>query len=284
MNFILNECSLHGQFKSTEDFLKSLRANLHCFSLVRSQKNGMIRKIADFYKCQITAGQSLADLKRYPKSDELTRLRIALDKEIKTEPYWDISPVHNYGAPYWMGGEDMAATAVAEAVERSESLLSFDSEIYSDRRLLVERDGEAHTVISIYRPSYLAECFGSQMGLERDECLRARYAETRLDCSLLEKEYGAAELEKEEYNLLLGTLDKFVRHESWEAIGLDDGLEYKKYTPSSKEDDWFINSEYCDQTIMKFRFSSRMRCFGYRKGDRFRLLRIERDHKRSNKG
>lgn len=38
------------------------------------------------------------------------------------------------------------------------------------------------------------------------------------------------------------------------------------------------------KTIMKFRFSGRMRCFGYRNGEHFRLLRIERDHKRSNKG
>lgn len=36
--------------------------------------------------------------------------------------------------------------------------------------------------------------------------------------------------------------------------------------------------------LMKFRFSRRMRCFGYRKGNRFRLLRIERDHKKSDKG
>ena len=122
------------------------------------------------------------------------------------------------------------------------------------------------------------------MGLERDECLKARYAGTRLDCTLLEKEYGTEHLEKEEYVLLLGTLDKFVRHESWESIGLDDGLEYKKYTPSSDEEDWFRNSVYSNQTIMKFRFSRRMRCFGYRKGNRFRLLRIERDHKKSNKG
>ena len=36
--------------------------------------------------------------------------------------------------------------------------------------------------------------------------------------------------------------------------------------------------------IMKFRINDKMRCFGYRKKDYFRLLRIERDHKISNKG
>ena len=284
MNFILNEKSLYGQFNSTDEFLESLEANLQCFRLVRSQKDGEIRKIADFYKCRITKECSLGDLKQYPRSDELSRLRIALDKEMRTEPYWDYAPEHNYGMAYWMGDEDMAATAVAEAIARQESLLSFDSVVYSDCELCIKCAGEEYSVISIYHPAYLVECFGERMGLERGECLKARYAGTRLDCSLLEKEYGAERLEKDEYALLIGTLDKFVKHESWESIGLDDGLEYKKYTPSSTEEDWFRNSVYSDMTIMKFRFSSRMRCFGYRKGERFRLLRIERDHKRSNKG
>ena len=35
---------------------------------------------------------------------------------------------------------------------------------------------------------------------------------------------------------------------------------------------------------MKFRFSGVMRCFGYRKGDRFRVLRLERDHTVSDNG
>lgn len=258
MNFILNEKSLHGQFKSVDEFLKSLEPNLQCFRLVRSQEGGVIRK--------------------------MSRLRIALDKEIRTEPYWDFAPEHDYGRSYWMGYEDMSATAVAEAAARQENLLSFDSAVYSDCKLCIKCAEKEYSVISIYHPAYLEECFGEQMGLERDERLKARYAGTRLDCSLLEKEYGAERLEKDEYDLLIGTLDKFVKHESWESIGLDDGLEYKKYTPSSVEEDWFRNSAYSDQTIMKFRFSSRMRCFGYRKGDRFRLLRIERDHKRSNKG
>lgn len=284
MDFILNERSLHGQFRSVDEFLKSLGANLQCFKLVRSQKQGEIRKIADFYKCKITEELGLGELRHYPRSDELSRFRIALDKEMRTEPYWDLEPVHDYGISYWMGEEDMAATAVAEAAVRQESLLSFDSAVYSDRRLCIKCDGDEYNVISIYRPAYLAECFGEQMGLERDECLKARYAETRLDCTLLEKEHGAEYLEKEEYVLLLGTLDKFVRHESWESIGLDDGLEYKKYTPASDEEDWFRNSVYGNQTIMKFRFSRRMRCFGYRKGNRFRLLRIERNHKKSDKG
>lgn len=36
------------------------------------------------------------------------------------------------------------------------------------------------------------------------------------------------------------------------ARGADDGLEYKKYTPSSDEEEWLRNSVYSNQAIMKF--------------------------------
>lgn len=107
--------------------------------------------------------------------------------------------------------------------------------------------------------------------------LKIRYEGTRIDCTTLETEYGADILEKSEFNMLISTLDKLVEHESWESIGRDDGLEYKKYTPSPKNN-WFRDGKYKGKTIMKFRYSKVMRCFGYRKGDKLRLLRLERDH------
>ena len=89
-------------------------------------------------------------------------------------------------------------------------------------------------------------------------------------------------MEKNEYHLLLSSLDKFIEL-SWTDIEKDDGLEYKKYKPSPKEN-WFKNSPFRRQTIMKIRFSDVLRAYGYRHNDRFRLLRFERDKKKSDKG
>lgn len=284
MDFLLNEKSLYGQFQSIEDFLDTLPANLRCFDLVKAQAEGQIWKISDFYKCQVTREIKVGELQRYQMTDALLKLRLVLDKEIRTEPYWDLTPHHDYGDAYWMGDEDVSATAIAEAAERGTGVLSFDSPAYSDQELIVKRGENRFRVGSVYRPRYLVEHFAEQMGLDGDECLKARYEGTRIDCTLLETEYGTRILEHKEYNLLIDTLDKFVNHESWESIGLDDGLEYKKYSPPSNRDNWFFNTPYRDKTIMKFRFSKKMRCYGFRKGERFRLLRLERDHKESDKG
>ncbi len=114
--------------------------------------------------------------------------------------------------------------------------------------------------------------------------LLIRYEGTRIDCSTLENDYGTSILEKNEFTELISTFDKFVNHESWESIGIDDGLEYKKYTPSSPKDNWFGGIKYKGKTIMKFRFSRVLRCYGYRKGDRFKVLRFERNHSVSDNG
>lgn len=284
MDFLLNEKSLHGQFESTEEFLKSLTGNLSCFRLVREKLEGEIWKLTDFYKCRITESITIARLKEYPASDELRRFRIALEKVTETTPFWDEDPVHDYGESFWCSSQDVSATSIAEAAVRGNGLLSFLSEEYIDRRLDVTAGKNEYQVYSIYTPRYLVESYKENMSLSRDEYLKIRYKGSRLDCTLLEEEYGAAFLEKDEFSGLVKTLDKFVRHESWESIAMDDGLEYKKYSPARDKDDWFANSHYRTQQIMKFRFSDKMRCFGYRKNDYFRLLRIERDHKKSDKG
>ena len=122
------------------------------------------------------------------------------------------------------------------------------------------------------------------MNIRGDELLRIRYNGTRLDCRSIELKYGTANLEKDEIDQIISSFDKFVRHESWETIALDDGLKYKKYSPSSITDDWFNNARYRGKVIMKFRCSSVLRCYGYRKAEKFIVLRLERDHKISNNG
>ena len=83
---------------------------------------------------------------------------------------------------------------------------------------------------------------------------------------------------------IYGTLDKVVQHESFETMAKDDGLEYKKYTPKQKGKNWFSSAKYRNKCIMKIRCNDIIRAFGYRKGDQFKILRIERDHKISNYG
>ena len=139
-------------------------------------------------------------------------------------------------------------------------------------------------VDSVFSVKYLIGNYGSRLGISRDDILIERYRGTRVDYSTIEREFGANSLEENEYNLVMGTLDKVVQHESFETMAKDDGLEYKKYTPKQKGKNWFSSAKYRNKCIMKIRCNDIIRAFGYRKGDQFKILRIERDHKISNYG
>lgn len=117
-----------------------------------------------------------------------------------------------------------------------------------------------------------------------NEYINTRYKNTRLNFSRLEEDFGFESLEKNEIEDCIESFDRFVDHENWENLNRDRSLNYKEYSPSSKKDDWFRNTEYSGKKIYKFRCANPKRCFGYRENDQFYVLRIERNHKISDKG
>lgn len=279
MEFILNEKSLNGQFDNVEMFLQSLRENIRCFQLIHKNPENRIYKMTNFHQCYITENDRICDLSKHPLTDELMRFQYALANEIYCDPYWDDMCRHNLEKSYIYNGEDVVATSLAEATEYDCSILSFFKEEYVDCSLSIDVDSEEYIVHSIYSPGYLLELYDHELEIDRPTYLKIRYENTRIDCSFMDSDSGLDNLEMDEFDLLIGTLDKFVQHNSWEDIAVDDGLKYKKFHAQTQ---FFKN--YRKQTIMKFRFSDAMRVLGYRRENRFRILKLERDHKMSDKG
>ena len=283
MEFLLNEKSLEGQFDSITSFLMSIKPVIKNIELIH-KSNMPIYKTTDFYNCKITKNKKLCDLKNCEYAEELLRLKLSLDREIYDKPQWDMEPFHDLYEEFMWNKENVTTTSLAEAAIRNGALLSFYMEVFKDKILEISNEQNTYYVNSIYTRQYLVEKYRDQMKIEPEEYLKIICEDTRIDCSTLEEKYGAKILEKDEFDSLITTLNKFINHESWETIAIDDGLEYKKYTPKEKKKNWFVGSKYSGKTIMKFRFSDTMRCFGYRKGDKFKILRLERDHTISNNG
>jgi hypothetical protein len=280
MEFILNDESLCGQFDKVSDFLESLRQNIKCFQIINNSEENKIYKTFKFYENKVTKSDKLLDLKKY-NDDELVSFLIQLDEIIYENPYWDNDFKQDLSENYTYKDKDINCTSIAEAAENKIPLLSFRYEEFMDKELDVYKGKECIKIQSIYTPKYLTEKFGKELKMNRIDRLRTMYNNTRIDCSLLSQDCGINELEESEFELLIGTLDKFINHASWESIATDDGLEYKKYHNTSNNSPFW---RYKDKTIMKFRFSSVMRVFGYRRGDRFRVIRFERDHRLSDNG
>lgn len=226
---------------------------------------------------------------RISEDDELKSFQLSLDAEVYDRPYWDDECVQNLESSYWWNDRNVSVTGMAEAAATSNQLLSFRMDGLVDRKIDIKEitsDGKQNMfdVDSVFSVKYLIGNYGSRLGISRDDILIERYRGTRVDYSTIEREFGANSLEENEYNLVMGTLDKVVQHESFETMAKDDGLEYKKYTPKQKGKNWFSSAKYRNKCIMKIRCNDIIRAFGYRKGDQFKILRIERDHKISNYG
>lgn len=85
---------------------------------------------------------------------------------------------------------------------------------------------------------------------------------------------------------LIEGLDRFDAACTWKDIMGDRFFNYKSYQPSSEKYNVFANSRFSEKSIDKFRCGqhSKVRCFGYREGERFYVLKIERDHSYSDHG
>lgn len=284
MEFLLNEKSLNGQFDDEEQFLISLKPMIRTIEIIQQCPDMEIYKIENFHERNITADERLCDMKLKGISDELVGFKLKLDNVLYREPYWDKNPTHDVFQEFTWNEEDVSGTSLAEAAVTHNGVLSFDLDEFRDCILQIINGENYYKVCSVYTPKYLIEQYNKIIDIDIKRMLLITYESSRIDCSTMEEKYGVSILQKDELKEFILTLNKFVNHESWSDIERDDGLEYKKYTPSSEKDNWFRGNRYKGKTIMKFRFSSVMRCYGYRKGDRFRILRLERDHKISDKG
>lgn len=136
----------------------------------------------------------------------------------------------------------------------------------------------------MYSYDYLEEYLWKNKETDIYDYLKARYIDRRLDFSKFEKEYGFLDFSQSEIEDCIEAFDRFEEAEGWDEIVRDRTLNFKRYSPASNKDDWFRKSEFKDKKIYKFRCKNTKRCFGYREGEKFYVLRMERDHKISDNG
>jgi len=114
---------------------------------------------------------------------------------------------------------------------------------------------------------------------------KLKFQETNLNFSLIEDKYGFDSLNSNQIKEFLNAFMEFSKM-TWEDIIKSDGLEYKQYNKPKKLKvlGWFRDAPYKNTDIYKFRITQKYRCFGYRKGNEFFILRFELDHKISDQG
>ncbi|MWC30773.1 MAG6450 family protein [Paenibacillus sp. MMS18-CY102] len=287
MEVVLNELSLDGQFDSLELFLTTLRSTIKLQKILEIANAPLLRH-HELYQRQVTSQLSLFQVltdNSMRTSSEVRSFKILLQKLMYEEPFWTSSPKHNSFDKYLFLGSEMQGYSIAEACERGKIILSFAHEHFRDEQIEVIKNGDSITLLNIISPDTLINLiWESNLIIDPKVYCHHKYeGSSKLSFSLLEREYGFQMLDQDEIRAFLSTFEAFCKM-TWVDIGKSDGLQYKLYSPSSQDENWFRNSQYRDKVICKFRTSRKYRCFGYRENDVFYILRFERDHEISNRG
>lgn len=280
MELILNEKSLDGQFENLADFLKTLPEMDRNLKILQ-EKGILLYKHSTLYSRKITEDMTLMDLQNSRGNiipvyrDEVRKWKRALAVLTTNPPFWDLE-------------NQECEDSVSEAARRGTDVVSFRHSEYLDRALEVPGcDGSVRIVHSAASTKFLLDILRVYHAIDSLYYLKNRYTGGRLVLDRLDANTESVGfLQKPEFDELVTALDRFENMESWTEICKDSFFHYKSYQPASKKKSYFSNTEFCDKSIDKFRCGqhSQVRCFGYREGDQFYVLMIERDHSVSDTG
>lgn len=277
---IINEKSLQGQFSSMDEFLDSLPQFLGCIKYFFTNDEWSVLKKSDLYGAPVTENEVFCDI-RGNSSDAARKIKGLLCQMSDEPPFWDESPKQE--GCYMEKQKDVTGTSLAEAAARTGLVVSFPCSSYVDKEVQLLHDGKMEMIASLTSSKYRADCLYKRGMIDIYTYLKEHFRGSRLCFDEFDSIYGFANFEKCEIEECLESFERFAQHDTWAAVMQDMTLRYKEYKPSKKEN-WFKNSRYEGMTIHKFRCVNPKRCFGYRKGDVFFALRMERDHSISDKG
>lgn len=276
---LLNEKSLDGQFESMEAFYETLPVMSRNLKILQ-HSDMILQKHSSLYKRKITPDFTLFDLQNKSgkvapdQRDKVIFWKRQLSSLMRQPPFWDVE-------------NDKSGDSLQEAARRNTDVLSFLHESYKDTIIHVSCGDEDCEVRSSVSTGHLVEGMFQRGYLDVVEYIRQKYQDGRVRTRYLDTETNSIRLlEKLEMRELIEGLDRFDEAHTWKDITRDRFFDYKSYQPSAEKYNVFANSSFSDKSIDKFRCGqhSQVRCFGYREGDLFFVLRIERDHSYSDHG
>lgn len=289
MEIVLNEYSLDGQFETMDLFFDSLIPIIKIHKLIKEADTVALLRHHEMYQRLVTHDKTLHDVmvdNRSRTSDEIRVFKRMIRELTSEDPYWTTLPRHKASDSYvnaTYGSIPANGHGLAEACERDKVIVSFKHPAFEDDTIEILKNNKPIIIMNFIDPSQLSELMHERGLVTPHLYCKYRFNSEKLCFDLLEEDHGFGLLTEGEERAFISSFKSF--HElSWDEILKSDGLEYKLYSPSRKEEDWFRRSQYTNKNISKFRTSRKYRCFGFREGDAFFVLRFELDHKESDKG
>lgn len=294
MELLLNEKSLDGQFANLTAFYESLPEMSKNLRVLR-ESGISLYKHSSLYARRITEDVTILDLQNSGGKiapiyrDQVRRWKRELSALVKTPPFWDEEDgmCQMTGSAVAAHSYDVSQDSLEEAARRRTDVLSFLHSDYQDVLLYIVHGGESIPVRSAVSTKYLLDLLLEKREVEPVFYLKMRYGNERIRMDHLDEvTESVSYLQKSEVQEVISALDRFDDASSWEEIFHDRFFNHKSYQPPSNRQNYFYGTKFADKQIDKFRCGqhSRIRCFGYREGECFYVLMVERDHSVSDHG
>lgn len=252
-----------------------------------------ILKKSSFYDSEVTGTLKLYELTKSRMSPEVLAVCSQLSR-MQGEPFWDVKSSQAEGIRYFLQRsgkgettveEDVTASGVAEAYARKGCLISFRDDGYEGTSENVRREDEVdypETGVTNLHDKEETEQFLFESGqIDYQGYIKSRYC-VKLMYDELSANHGLNLVNSANFRQFFASFKDFEEY-SWQQIITSDGFDYKEFK-NNKNTRSYFSTELWAKGIHKFRVSQEIRCFGYREGDIFHLLRIDLDHVLSDKG
>lgn len=281
MEILINELSLDGQFNDEEEFLDNFDSILKIVKLIELLNFSLLKECMLFDR-NITASFKLADFAK-SKKDRARKFKSLLLKLTNNPPYWNENQKHNCSNVYQYNGKNICDTSLAESCERDKIVLSFKHNDFNNLSCNVLKNEEAIEIFNaIDTTNFLSHLLKNNKINSLEYC-QNKFKDSKLNFEKMNDGYGFDSLETHQQKQEFIEAFELFDRTDWANILTSDGLEYKPYS-ASKSNNWFKGTEFENNSIYKFRVTQKYRCFGYRNGDIFYILRFEIDHKISDNG
>lgn len=216
MEYVLNEFSIDEQFNDVDEFLDSLQEVTLPVLKKLLDKDIHLLKSNDVYTCKITLDKTFYEMLQSRNYPEITRIKGLLNQLFLDNPYWDYDSRCVEESIYKCEFTDkINEHCIAEALERNNSILSFEHDMFKSDKVEIIKDGITNNVVNIYNKKSILEELLNSNSMDYNEYLCEKYKNISTFCVINGKNYFKEfildnALSREDVNNIINDLEKLI--------------------------------------------------------------------------
>lgn len=215
MEVIINDLSLNAQFEDIDDFLDSLNECTIPILDILEKLNIQILSSYNSFGLMVTKDKTLYDILAIKGSPEIRKFKRQLQELFFDEPYWDSNPKSINNIYECSFTSENNKYCLAEALERSCSVISFENDQFKEITIIIRKDGKCHLVNNFYNKDGLLDVFRENGQISQLDYLLQKYSLSesfgmRVGKNYFDEFIQEASLVGEDVEKIINDIERFI--------------------------------------------------------------------------